>query len=56
MVVIIGSMNTQRNVARRLEEEVAYAGAPPHNEEVPPYEEDANVEQALTNPRSMMED
>ena len=53
MVVIIGSMNTQRNVVQRLEEEVANAGAPPHNEEVPPYEEDANVEQAPANPPPM---
>ena len=48
-------MNTQRNAARRLEEEVANAGVPPHDEQVPPLEEDANVEQAPSNPPSMTE-
>ena len=49
-------MNTRRNADQILEEEIAYAGAPPLDEQVSPHEEDANVEQALTNPRSMMED
>ena len=50
IVVLIGSMNTRRNAARRLEEEVANAGSPPHDEQVPPLEEDANAEQAPVNP------
>ena len=56
MVVIIGSMNTQRNVARRLEEKVANVGDPPHDEQVPPLEENANVDQAPANPPPMTEE
>ncbi|TMX04496.1 hypothetical protein EJD97_008246 [Solanum chilense] len=37
-------MNTQRNEARRLKEEIANAGAPAHDEQAPPLEEDANAE------------
>ena len=48
-------MSTQRNAARRLEEEFSNAGAPPHDEQVPPLEENDNVDQALTNPPPMME-
>ena len=48
-------MNTRRNVAQRFEEEIANAGVPPHDEQVPPLEEDANVEQAPANPSSMTE-
>ena len=48
-------MNTQRNAARRLEEEVANAGAPPCGDQVPPLEENANVDQAPANPLPMME-
>ena len=43
-------MNTRKNAARRLEEEVANTGAPRHDEKVPPLEENANVEQAPTKP------
>ena len=43
-------MNTRRNVTRRLEEEIANAGAPPRGDQVPPLKEDANVDQALVNP------
>ena len=46
-------MNTRRNATRRLEEEVANARAPPHDEQVPPFEENANVDQALANPPPM---
>ena len=48
-------MNTRRNATRRLKEEVANAGAPPHDEQVPLLEENANVDQAPTNPPPMME-
>ena len=48
-------MNTQRNAARRLEEEVDNARAPPHGDQVPPLEENANVDQATTNPPPMTE-
>ena len=43
-------MNTRRNVARRLEEEIANAGVPPHGDQVPPLEEDVNDDQAPVNP------
>ena len=48
-------MNTRRNVTRRLEEEVANAGAPPYDKQVPPFEEDVKVEQTPTNPPPMTE-
>ena len=53
--MLIGNTNTQRNADRILEEEVANAGAPPHDEKVPPLEENANVDQAPANPPPMME-
>ena len=53
--VLIGSMNPRKNVSRRLEEEVADAGAAPHNEKVPPLEEKTYVDQASANPEPMME-
>ena len=43
-------MNTWRNAAWKHEEEIANAGAPPRGEQVTPLEEDANVEQAPSNP------
>ena len=48
-------MNTQRNVARRLEEEIANTGAPPHGYQFPPLEEDANMEQAPVNTPPLMD-
>ena len=39
-------MNIQRNAARRLEAEVANAGVPPHDDQAPPLEENANVDQS----------
>ena len=55
IVVFIGNMNTRRNVARRLGEEVANAGAPPHDEQVPPLEENATVDQATGSPPPITE-
>ncbi|TMX05474.1 hypothetical protein EJD97_018752 [Solanum chilense] len=43
-------MNTRRNAARWIEEEIANVGSPPHCEKVPPLKEDANVDQASVNP------
>ena len=40
---------------RRLEEEIANAGSPPHDEQVPPLEEDDNMEQSPANPPPMKE-
>ena len=48
-------MNSQRNAAFRLEEEIGKGGAPPHGKQVPPLEEDANVDQALVNLPLMMD-
>ena len=48
-------MNTRRNTARRLEEEVSNTGAPPHGDQVPPLEEDANMEESPSNPPPMIE-
>ena len=48
-------MNTQRNAARRLEEEIANAEAPPRDDQAPSLEEDANVNQALVNPPPLMD-
>ena len=43
-------MNTRRNVAQRVEEEITNAGAPPHGEQVPPLEEDDNIDQSPADP------
>ena len=48
-------MNIRRNVARRLEEEVANAKDPPHDEQVPLLEENSNVDQAPAIPPPMPE-
>ena len=42
-------MNTRRNAAPRLEKKVSNAGAPPHDEHVPPLKENANTWQAPVN-------
>ena len=42
-------------MVRILEEEVGNVGALPHGEQVPPLEENANVNQAPANPPPMME-
>ena len=55
IVLLIGSMNTRMNVARRHDEEFTDTGAPPHAKQVPPLEENANVDQALANPSPMTE-
>ena len=55
IIVLIGSMNTRRNTARRLEEEVPNAGAPPHDEKVPSLENNTYLDQAPANPPSMTE-
>ena len=48
-------MNTQRNQARRLEEKIANARAPPRGKQVPPPEEAANVDQAPINTPPLMD-
>ena len=48
-------MNTRRNATRRLKEEVANAGAPPHDEQVLPLEENANVDQSAAKTQPMTE-
>ena len=55
IVVLIGNMNNRRNKNRRLQEEVAKAGAPPHDEKLPPLEENANVDQSAAKPQPMTE-
>ena len=49
-MVLIRRINTRRNAARRLEEEIANVGAAPHGDQVPPLEEDAYMEHAPINP------
>ena len=49
-------MNTSRNVARILEEEVANLGVPPSSDQVPPLEEHVNDYQAPVNPPSLIDD
>ena len=49
-------MNTRRNVAQRLEEEIANAGAPSYSDQVPPLEKDANMEHAMVNPPPLMDE
>ena len=43
-------MNTQRNMARRLEEEISNVGVPPCGDQVPPLEKYVNDDQAPVNP------
>ena len=43
-------MNTRRNVAERLEEEIAIARSPPRGDQVPLLEEKSNFEEAPVNP------
>ena len=43
-------MNTLRNKAQRVEDEISNVGAPPRGEQVPPFEDYANVDQASDNP------
>ena len=43
-------MNTLRNKAQRVEDEISNVGAPPRGEQVPPFEDYANVDQAPANP------
>ena len=43
-------MNTQRNAAQILEEEIANAGVPPQGNQNPPLEEEIDDDQALVNP------
>ena len=49
-------MNTQRNEARRLEEEIFNAGASSPGEQVTPLEEDTNIKQRPTNPLPLTDD
>ena len=43
-------MNTRRNIARRLEEDIANVGFPSYGNQVPPLEEDVNNDQDPVNP------
>ena len=54
-VVLIVSMNTRRDAARRLVKEVANAGARSHDEKVPPLEKNSNIDQSLSNLPPMTE-
>ena len=54
--MLIGSINILSNAARRLEEEVSNAGAPPHGDQVPLFEKNANVDQPPANPPPMTEE
>ena len=44
MVVLIGSVNTRMNLAQRLKDGIVNAGDPPRVDQVPPFEEEANVD------------
>ena len=48
-------MNTQRNAAHRLEEDIANAGVPPRSDQVPLLEKDMNDEHTLVNPLPLMD-
>ena len=41
---------------RRLEDEIANAGAPPHGDQVSPLEEDSYIENAPANPHSLIDE
>ncbi|TMW81583.1 hypothetical protein EJD97_008824 [Solanum chilense] len=48
-------MNTRRNAARRLDKEIFNAEAHPRGNEVPPFEEDVNNDQAPVCPPPLMD-
>ena len=48
-------MNTWKNAARRLQEEIANAGAPSRGDQVPLLEADGNDDQAPVNPPPLMD-
>ncbi len=56
IVVITKMMNTRRNVARRLEDEIPNAGAPPHGDKVPSIKKGENDYQASMNPLSFTDE
>ena len=43
-------MNTQRNVAQTLEEDIANVGVPSRGDQAPPLDEDMNDDQGPINP------
>ncbi|TMW92141.1 hypothetical protein EJD97_013450 [Solanum chilense] len=49
-------MNTLRNAACRLKEEIANVGDPPHGDQVPPHEEDSNMDHAPFSPPPLTDD
>ena len=49
-------MNTRRNAAWRLEEEIANARDPPRGDQVPPLEKDVYDEQVPLNPPPLMDE
>ena len=48
-------MNTWKNAARRLQEEIANAGAPSRGDQVPLLEADGNDDQAPVNPPPLID-
>ena len=54
--VIQVKMNTRRNFAQSIEEEISNAGAAPHGDEVPTLEEGENADQAPVNPPPVMDE
>ena len=48
-------MNTRKRATLRFEQEISNAGASPRGYQVPPLEEDANVEQAIVNTPPLMD-
>ena len=49
LVFWLKAINTQRNAARRLEEEIANGGVPLDGDQVPPLKEDDNDDQVPIN-------
>lgn len=54
--MLIISINTGRNVTRRLQEETAYSGALNSDKQVPSREEEANVYQRPANSPPLMDE
>nr|XP_004250674.1 uncharacterized protein LOC101247491 [Solanum lycopersicum] len=48
-IFLAKKMNTRRNVAQRLEEEITNVGVPPRGDQVPPLDKDVNDDQAPVN-------
>lgn len=56
IIIVMKTLNTQRNVARRFEDEIANVGAHPRDKQVPRLEKDAYIDHAPVNPSPLADE